>query len=85
MTLFISRIVTNILVVILGLLRKQQNFHFELFLFDLSLFLFPFSLKEFLPQAYIKNNKIEKRILSEHKKLFGTQEIDAKVGTVEKC
>ena len=36
------------------------------------------SLKEFLPQSYMKANKIEKKILSEHKKLAGTSEIDAK-------
>lgn len=44
--------------------------------------LFP-SLKEFLPQHYIKNTKIEKKIFQEHRKLMGTSEIDAKVRYVK--
>ena len=49
----------------------------------LSYFLFSFpmfssSLKEFLPQSYIRVNKIEKKIFTEHKNIQGTPEIDAK-------
>lgn len=41
------------------------------------------SLKEFLPQSYIRANRIEKKIFSEHKALQGTSEIDAKVKYVK--
>ena len=44
---------------------------------------FPFSLREFLPQSYMKSNKIEKKIFQEHKKLTGLSEIDAKVKYVK--
>eukprot|EP00095_Tigriopus_kingsejongensis_P007975 maker-scaffold475_size161908-snap-gene-0.21 protein:Tk07975 transcript:maker-scaffold475_size161908-snap-gene-0.21-mRNA-1 annotation:"Talin-1" len=40
-------------------------------------------LREFLPQSYLRANKIEKKIFQEHKKLFGTTEIDAKVKYVK--
>ena len=38
-----------------------------------------FSLKEFLPQHYMRVNKIERKIFGEHKKLQGTSEVDTKV------
>lgn len=38
-----------------------------------------YSLKEFLPQSYIKVKGIEKKIFSEHKKHQGLSELDAKV------
>lgn len=38
-----------------------------------------FSLKEFLPQSYIKTKGIEKKIFAEHKKHVGLSELDAKV------
>jgi hypothetical protein len=40
-------------------------------------------LKEFLPQSYIRANKIEKKIFVEHKKLMATSEVDAKVKYVK--
>ena len=40
--------------------------------------MFSSSLKEFLPQSYIRVNKIEKKIFTEHKNIQGTPEIDAK-------
>jgi hypothetical protein len=43
----------------------------------------PCSLKEFLPMSYMRQNKIEKKIFQEHKKLMGTSEIDAKVRYVK--
>ncbi len=47
------------------------------------MFFFHSSLKEFLPQSYLRSNKIEKRIFSEHKRLAGTSEIDSKVRYVK--
>ena len=38
-----------------------------------------FSLKEFLPQGYVKVKGIEKKIFAEHKKHQGQSELDAKV------
>jgi len=38
-----------------------------------------FSLKEFLPQSYIKIKGIEKKIFLEHKNHVGLSELDAKV------
>jgi len=40
-------------------------------------------MKEFLPEAWLKTNKIEKRILGEHRRLSGTSEIDAKARYVK--
>ena len=41
--------------------------------------MFSSSLKEFLPQSYIREQKkIEKKIFTEHKNIQGTPEIDAK-------
>ena len=40
--------------------------------------MFSSSLKEFLPQSYIRVNKIEKKVFTEHKNIQGTPEIDAK-------
>lgn len=37
------------------------------------------SLKEFLPQSYVKVKGIEKKIYAEHKKHIGLSELDAKV------
>ena len=42
-----------------------------------------FSLKEFLPYHYMRVNKIEKKIFTEHKKLQGTSEVDTKVKYVK--
>ena len=42
------------------------------------LFLFFFSLKEFLPQSYIRANRIEKKIFQEHKAILGASEIESK-------
>ena len=39
---------------------------------------FFFSLKEFLPQSYIRANRIEKKIFQEHKAIQGASEIEAK-------
>ena len=41
------------------------------------------SLKEFLPQSYVRATKIEKKIFVEHKKLMATSEVDAKVKYVK--
>ena len=46
--------------------------------FFYNLFLFFFSLKEFLPQSYIRANRIEKKIFQEHKAIQGASEIEAK-------
>ena len=43
-----------------------------------SFILFFFSLKEFLPQSYIRANRIEKKIFQEHKAIQGASEIEAK-------
>jgi talin len=40
-------------------------------------------LKEFLPQSYIRVNKIEKKIFTEHKAIQGLSEIDSKVKYVK--
>lgn len=45
----------------------------------LYIYFFMFSLKEFLPQSYIKVKGIEKKIFMEHKKHIGLSELDAKV------
>jgi talin len=37
-----------------------------------------FSLKEFLPLAFMKVKNVEKKIFAEHKTLVGVTEIDAK-------
>jgi hypothetical protein len=37
------------------------------------------SLKEFLPQSYVKVKGIEKKVFAEHKKHVGLSELDAKV------
>lgn len=37
------------------------------------------SLKEFLPQSYVKVKGIEKKVFAEHKKHIGLSELDAKV------
>ena len=49
---------------------------------DWRCFLFR-SLKEFLPQTYVKAQKIEKKILAKHKELKGFTELDAKVKYVK--
>ena len=41
------------------------------------------SLREFLPAYHARVNKIEKKIFTEHKRLAGTSEIDAKVRYVK--
>lgn len=40
-------------------------------------------LKEYLPQSYMRVNKIEKKIFQEHEQLRGTPEVDAKVKYVK--
>ena len=42
-----------------------------------------FSLKEFLPQSYIKVKAVEKKIFAEHKKYSTLSEIEAKVAYVK--
>ena len=37
------------------------------------------SLSALLPVAWVKSGRIEKKVISEHKKLAGTSDIDAKV------
>ena len=39
----------------------------------------PRSLSALLPVAWVKSGRIEKKVVSEHKKLAGTSDIDAKV------
>lgn len=41
--------------------------------------LFDFSLKDFLPQSYVRVKNIEKKVFAEHKKHVDLSEIDAKV------
>ena len=41
------------------------------------------SLKEFLPQSYVRVNRIEKKIFTEHKNIQGHSEIEAKVKYVK--
>lgn len=48
-------------------------------------FLRCYSLKEFLPQSYIKSKGIEKRIFQEHKRHLGANELDAKVSYTKKA
>ena len=50
--------------------ESEEEFFYNLFLF--------FSLKEFLPQSYIRANRIEKKIFQEHKAIQGASEIEAK-------
>lgn len=45
----------------------------------IKILLVHFSLKEFLPQSYVKVKGIEKKIFSEHKKHQGLNELEAKV------
>ena len=42
-----------------------------------------YSLKEFLPQTWLKQTKVEKKILAKHKELKGFNELDAKVKYVK--
>ena len=52
--------------------ESEEEFFYNFFLF------FFFSLKEFLPQSYIRANRIEKKIFQEHKAIQGASEIEAK-------
>ena len=52
--------------------ESEEEFFYNLFL------IFFFSLKEFLPQSYIRANRIEKKIFQEHKAIQGASEIEAK-------
>jgi len=42
-------------------------------------FRFVDSLKEFLPQSYVKVKNVEKKVFAEHRKHIGISELDAKV------
>ena len=52
-------------------------------IFDFLFICLFYSLKEFLPQSYVRANKIEKKVFQEHKALQNTSEIEAKVKYVK--
>ena len=78
-----ARVVVLLQTIVLSSLLPKVTLLTRILLLSYFLFLFFFpmsssSLKEFLPQSYIRVNKIEKKIFTEHKNIQGTPEIDAK-------
>ena len=77
-----ARVVVLLQTIVLSSLLPKVTLLTRILLLSYFLFfsfpMFSSSLKEFLPQSYIRVNKIEKKIFTEHKNIQGTPEIDAK-------
>ena len=76
-----ARVVVLLQTIVLSSLLPKVTLLTRILLLSYYFFSFPMfssSLKEFLPQSYIRVNKIEKKVFTEHKNIQGTPEIDAK-------